>query len=109
MMQIWLSRLCTSMPMFSTAGLLWVRASTRIHPCGAVLPPHPLRPASRFIPSTRERAPGSGRWFLKLDGQGNKQALEALKDTKKKDHVRVDVTGEKSGDRIQVASLKLVE
>jgi len=47
--------------------------------------------------------------YLKLDGKGNKQALEALKATRKKDHVRVDVTGEKSGDRIQVASLKLAQ
>ncbi len=49
-----------------------------------------------------------GTW-LKLDDAGNAKALAALKQTKKKDHVRVDVTGDKKGDVIQVASLKIAE
>lgn len=45
--------------------------------------------------------------FLKLDKVGNEKALEALKETKKKDHVRANVTGEIKGDTIQVASLTI--
>ncbi len=49
-----------------------------------------------------------GKW-LKLDEAGNHKALAALKATKKKDHIRVNVTGEMKGDTIQVASLALAE
>jgi hypothetical protein len=51
---------------------------------------------------------GDGQW-LKLDEAGNQKALAALKATKKKDHIRVDVTGERKGDTIQVATLALSE
>jgi hypothetical protein len=46
-----------------------------------------------------------GSW-LKLDEAGNKQAMNALKSMDQKDHVRVDVTGEKKGDTVHVESLK---
>lgn len=49
-----------------------------------------------------------GQW-LKLDQAGNQKALAALKATKKKDHIRVNVTGERQGDTIQVTSLALAE
>ena len=49
-----------------------------------------------------------GTW-LKLDEAGNKKAVAAVNATQKKDHVRVNVTGDKEGDTIKVASLKLVE
>ncbi len=49
-----------------------------------------------------------GKW-LKLDKTGNQQALAALKKSDKKDHVRVNVTGEQKGEEIQVSSLKLVD
>jgi hypothetical protein len=45
--------------------------------------------------------------YLKFDEAGNAKALEALKATKKKDHLRAVVTGEKDGDTIKVSSLKL--
>ncbi len=45
--------------------------------------------------------------FLKLDSKGNEQAMEALKKTDKKDHLRVNVKGEQSGDTIKVESLSL--
>ncbi len=45
--------------------------------------------------------------FLKLDDAGTKQALAALKATKKKDHVRATVTGERSGSSVKVQTLKL--
>jgi uncharacterized protein YxeA len=45
--------------------------------------------------------------FLKFDEAGQQQAVAALKDTKKKHHLRVTVTGERVGDTIQVQSLKL--
>ena len=47
-----------------------------------------------------------GTW-VKLDEKGNKAALAALKATKKKDHVRANVTGEQKGDVIAVASLTI--
>ncbi len=49
-----------------------------------------------------------GQW-LKLDKAGNDKALAALKATKRKDHIRVNVTGEQKGDTIEVASLALAE
>lgn len=49
-----------------------------------------------------------GTW-LKLDPAGNKQAIAALDKTSKKDHIRVNVTGEKKGDMVQVATLALAE
>jgi hypothetical protein len=50
----------------------------------------------------------NGKW-LKFDSAGNEKALEALKATKKKDHIRVDVTGELAGDSIHVATLSIPE
>lgn len=47
-----------------------------------------------------------GSW-LKLDASGNEKALAALKATSKKDHIRVDVTGERKGDTIQAASVAI--
>ena len=51
---------------------------------------------------------GDGQW-LKFDKAGNDKALAALKATKKKDHIRVNVTGEQKGDTIEVATLAMVE
>ncbi len=45
--------------------------------------------------------------FLKFDEAGSKQALAVLKATKKKDHLRATVVGERSGDAIKVQSVKL--
>lgn len=45
--------------------------------------------------------------FLKFDKAGNAQALAALKGTKKTDHLRATVTGERQGDSIKVDSLAL--
>lgn len=47
-----------------------------------------------------------GTW-VKLDKKGNEEALAALKATKKTDAIRVTVTGEKEGDTIKVATLKI--
>ncbi len=49
----------------------------------------------------------AGGTWLKLDDAGNKKALAALKATSRKDHVRVNVSGELKGDRIAVASLAI--
>jgi hypothetical protein len=49
-----------------------------------------------------------GTW-LKLDDSGNKQAIAALDKAKKKDHIRADVTGEKTGETLKVESLKLLD
>lgn len=45
--------------------------------------------------------------YLTLDAAGNEQASAALKASKKKDNLKVKVTGEINGDTIRVASLKL--
>ncbi|MGZ4788829.1 MAG: hypothetical protein ACXVZV_09915 [Terriglobales bacterium] len=45
--------------------------------------------------------------FLKFDAKGNEQVMDALKKTDKKDHLRVNVTGDQSGDTIKVQSLSL--
>lgn len=47
--------------------------------------------------------------FVKFDAAGNKLALAELKKTSKKDHIRVNVTGEQKGDVIQVSSLKMAD
>jgi len=46
--------------------------------------------------------------FLKFDADGNAKILEALKASDKKDHLRVNVSGDVSGDTIKVASVKLL-
>jgi len=45
--------------------------------------------------------------YLKFDKAGNEKALAALKATKKADHLRATVTGEREGDNIKVQSLSL--
>ncbi len=47
--------------------------------------------------------------WAKLDDAGNKLAMSELKSTKKKDHIRVNVSGEKKGDVIAVSSLKMAD
>jgi len=38
----------------------------------------------------------------------NKRIVEALKASEKKDHLRVDVSGEAQGDTLKVTSIKLL-
>lgn len=45
--------------------------------------------------------------FLAFDKAGNAKVAEALKATKKTDHLRVDVQGEKKGTEIQVEAVSL--
>lgn len=45
--------------------------------------------------------------YLKFDDKGNQEALKLLQNTDKKDHLRVNVSGEKEGDTIHVQSLKM--
>ena len=45
--------------------------------------------------------------YLKFDEAGNNKVVAALKETRKTDHLRVTVTGERDGDTIKVQSLKL--
>lgn len=47
--------------------------------------------------------------FLAFDEAGNRQALAAIKASKKLGNLEVDVTGEVKGDTIKVANLKFVE
>jgi hypothetical protein len=46
--------------------------------------------------------------FVKFDAEGNKKAVEELKASSKKDHLRVTVEGEMEGDTLKVTSLKLL-
>ena len=45
--------------------------------------------------------------YLKFDARGNEQVAQELKSTKKTDHLRVTVDGERQGDTIAVKSVKL--
>jgi hypothetical protein len=46
--------------------------------------------------------------FLKFDTEGNAKIVEALKASDKKDHLRVDVSGDVQGDTLKVTSIKLL-
>ncbi len=46
--------------------------------------------------------------FVKFDANGNSKITEALKASDKKDHLRVDVSGDLQGDTLQVKSIKLL-
>lgn len=46
--------------------------------------------------------------FIKFDAAGNTKIEEALKASTKKDHLRVDVSGDLEGDTLKVASIKLL-
>lgn len=48
----------------------------------------------------------NGKW-LPLDAAGNEKAVSALKATTKKDHIRVNVTGDRKGDVVQVRTLEI--
>jgi hypothetical protein len=50
----------------------------------------------------------SDKKFLKFDAEGNKEIAAALKASSKKDHLRVDVSGEVQGDTLKVSSIKLL-
>jgi hypothetical protein len=45
--------------------------------------------------------------YLKFDAVGNEKTVEALKATKKADHLRATVIGEKDGDTIKVTSVSI--
>lgn len=46
--------------------------------------------------------------FLKFDAEGNAKITDALKASDKKDHLRVDVSGDVQGDTLKVTSIKLL-
>ena len=46
--------------------------------------------------------------FLKFDAEGNAKIADALKASDKKDHLRVDVSGDVQGDTLKVTSIKLL-
>jgi hypothetical protein len=50
----------------------------------------------------------SDKKFVKFDAEGNTKITEALKASDKKDHLRVDVSGELQGDTLKVSSIKLL-
>lgn len=50
----------------------------------------------------------SDKKFIKFDDAGNTKIQEALKASDKKDHLRVDVSGDLQGDTLKVTSIKLL-
>ena len=46
--------------------------------------------------------------FLKFDSAGNKEIAAALKASTKKDHLRVNVSGDVQGDTLKVTSITLL-
>jgi hypothetical protein len=46
--------------------------------------------------------------FLKFNAEGNAKIADALKASDKKDHLRVDVSGDVQGDTLKVTSIKLL-
>lgn len=46
--------------------------------------------------------------FIKFNAEGNTKITEALKASDKKDHLRVDVSGDVEGDTLKVTSIKLL-
>lgn len=46
--------------------------------------------------------------FLKFDAAGNTKILDELKTSSKKDHLRVNVTGDVQGDTLKVSSVSLL-
>ena len=46
--------------------------------------------------------------FLKFDAAGNQKVLTEIKNTKRKDHLRVDVSGEVQGDTLKVDTVNLL-
>jgi hypothetical protein len=54
------------------------------------------------------RGEGKDKQFLKFDVEGNIKIVEALKASDKKDHLRVDVSGDVQGDALKVSSIKLL-
>ena len=46
--------------------------------------------------------------YLTFDQAGNQKAEQALKASKKKDNVKVRVTGDQSGDTLKVTAIKIL-
>ncbi len=46
--------------------------------------------------------------FLKFDAEGNEKIVAELKASSKKDHLRVNVTGDVQGDTIKISSITLL-
>ncbi len=46
--------------------------------------------------------------FITLDDAGNQKAQAALKDSKKTDNIKVQVTGDQSGDSMKVSAIKIL-
>jgi hypothetical protein len=50
----------------------------------------------------------SDQHFLKFDAEGNAKILDELKASSKKDHLRVNVSGDVQGDTLKVSSVNLL-
>jgi len=100
-----------AMPAVALAGT-WEKVSLVDHMClekvRATPDKHPTSCLLKCAGSGYGILTTDGKW-LELDKAGNEKALAALKATKKKDHIRVNVTGEQAGESIAVSSLALAD
>lgn len=103
--------LVLTMPALALAGS-WEKVSLIDHMClekmGKTPDKHPTSCLLKCAGSGFGILTTEGKW-LQLDKAGNEKAVAALKATKKTDHIRVNVTGEQTGDSIAVSSLALAD
>jgi hypothetical protein len=93
----------------SALAATWDNAVLVDHNCAAKFASNPdAHPTSCLLKcaSSGYGIVADGKW-VKLDKAGNEKALAALKATSKKDHIRVNVTGEMKGDEIAVSALTI--
>jgi len=95
-----------------TLAATWEKVSLVDQMCASKVKDHPDKHPTSCLLKCADSGYGiqtaDGTW-VKLDAAGNKLALAELKRTAKKDGIRVDVSGEKKGDVIQVSSLKIAD
>ncbi len=103
--------LALTMPALALAGT-WEKASLIDNMCrekmGKTPDKHPTSCLLKCAASGYGILTSDGKW-LQLDKAGNEKALTALKATKKRDHIRVNVTGEQTGDGIAVSALSIAD
>lgn len=109
--------LVAALSLVGTAGLLaapetWSHAALMDNQCAAKFKDNPDKHDKKCALQCQKAGYGiytQDGTFLKLDTAGNQKVLDALKNSSATDHLRVTVTGERQGETIKVASLKLDE
>jgi hypothetical protein len=89
----------------------WTNVALIDHKCSTKIKPRTVDTHTRSCSLTFESS-GYGiltadGTFLKFDKEGSQKALDELKASAKKDHLRATVTGDREGDMVKVQSIKL--